>query len=202
SEKEQIESVRKWWRENGKFLVIAIALGLAIGFGWRHWQAFQKNRTENASMIYQSVLVADSKNNTTTAQGGAVILMKEFSSTPYATLGALVFAKEAVAQNDLPAALSKLQWVIDHGDQKKLQQIARINSARILLSQGKTVDALTQLKVVNDKNFDPAIDWVKGDVYKQEGNTAKAKEYYTKAKTALTDFPPAANLLNLQLAQP
>ncbi|MCX7120486.1 MAG: tetratricopeptide repeat protein [Gammaproteobacteria bacterium] len=200
SEKEQIESIRKWWRANGKFLIIAIILGLGIGFAFRYWHTLKIRRETQASAIYQSVLDADTQNKITTAQGGAEILIKEFSSSPYAALGALLFAKEAVAQNNLPAALVKLQWVIDHADQKRLQQIARLNSARILLSQGKAADALAQLKTVNDKSFMPAIDWVKGDIYKQEGNAAKATEHYTKAKTALMGFDAAEALLTQQLA--
>ncbi|OGT45604.1 MAG: hypothetical protein A3E82_08895, partial [Gammaproteobacteria bacterium RIFCSPHIGHO2_12_FULL_38_11] len=173
SEKEQIESIRKWWRENGKFLIIAIVIGLGIGFGWRYWHAVQVRHELKASMIYQSILQADADNKVSTVQGGATLLMRDYSASPYAALSALLFAKVAVAQNDLPAALSNLQWVIDHSNQKRLQQIARLNSARILLSQGKAADALMQLKTVSDKSFMPAIDWVKGDIDKQEGNAAK-----------------------------
>lgn len=201
SEKEQLAVMRKWWRENGKFLMIAIAIGLAIGFGWRYWRTFSMRRAENASVVYQSVLQADSQNKIATVQGGVTILMNDFSSSPYASLAALLSAKKAVAQNALSAALTKLQWVIKNSDQKSLKQIARINAARILLSQKNTAAAINELKIVNDKSFLPLIHWVKGDIEAQLGNAVAAKHEYTEAKTALAEFPPANDLLKQQLAQ-
>src|SRR3990167_11192086 len=202
SEKEQIDEIKKWWRENGKWITIAVIVGLAIGFGWRYWHTLQIRRAENASIIYQSVLEADSQNKTATVQGGAALLMKDFSSSPYASLAALLSAKEYVAQNDLKTATTSLQWVIDHSNQKRLQQIARISTARILLSQGQTQLAMNELKVVNDKSFEPLINWVKGDIFVKEGNAVDAQKYYTLAKNALPEFPSAIDFMDKQIAQP
>lgn len=201
SEKEQIESIRKWWNENGKFILIAVVIGLAIGFGWRYWHTLQTHRAENASAIYQSVLQADSQKNNVTAQGGAKILMSEFSSSPYASLAALLIAKENVLENKLPNALTQLQWVIKNSHQKRLQQIARLSAARILLSQNNLKAADAELTVTDDKSFEPLINWVQGDIDSQEGNKVAAQTHYEAAKTALAGYPPATDLLDQLLAQ-
>lgn len=201
SEKEQIESIKKWWNENGKFIAIAIVIGLGIGFGWRYWHKLEIRRAENASVIYQSVLQADTQNNTVTAQGGAKILMDNFSSSPYASLAALLLAKENVVQNKLVDALTQLQWVVHHSNQKRLQQIACLNAARILLAQNNPTAANHELKIVNDKNFEPLIHWVQGDIAAQEGDAKTAQNDYQNAKNALAGFPPATNLLNQLLSQ-
>lgn len=200
SEKEQIESIRKWWKANGRFLLVAILIGLGIGYGWRYWHTFEIRRAENAAMIYQSVLQADEKNNSVTVAGGAKILMEQFSSSPYASLSALLWAKELVAKNDLSNALIKLQWVVHEGDTNRLKQIARIESARILLAENKTSDAMNQLKIINDKSFLPIIEWVQGDIYSKEGNSKLAKNAYFQAKNGLSGFSPADSLLNQFLA--
>lgn len=202
SEKEQLEEIKKWWHSNGKLIAIAIVIGLAVGFGWRYWQKMEINRAENAAMIYQSVVQADAQNNITTAQGGAKILMAQFSSSPYASLGAFLWAKEAVAKNDLSTALAQLQWVIHHSDQNRLKQMARISAARILLSQGNLKAAMTELKTVNDKQFAPLIAWVTGDIFAQEGNAKKAAAQYQIAKNGLTGFQPAQTYLDQLLATP
>lgn len=202
SEKEQLESIKKWWQENGKFIAIAIVLGLAIGLGWRYWHTIEKRRAENASMIYQSVLNANAKNKLSTVQGGAKILMENFSRSPYASLAALLAAKASVSNHQLPIALTQLQWIVQHAPQKRLKQIARLSIARILLAEGNATAALTELKTVDDKSFEPLIDWVKGDGYVQEKNAKLAQQYYTQAKNALAGFPPAVNFLNQQIAQP
>lgn len=202
SEKEQLETMRKWWNENGKFLLIAIIIGLAVGFAWKYWRGMQVRYAENAAQIYQSVLDANTQNNTVTAQGGAKILMQHYSSSPYASLAALLSAKDFVLANNLPMALSDLQWVVDHSEQKRLQQIARLSSARILLSQHKPQLAMTQLNTVNDKTFMPMIEWIKGDIYTAENDAKNADAAYLKAKDAFAGFPPAQNLLTQELAQP
>src|SRR3990167_11172787 len=96
SEKEQLESIRKWWHSNGKFILIAVVVGLSLGFGWKYWHQLQLRRDENAAMIYQSIIQADSQNNMKTAQGCAKLLMNQFPKTPYASLAALLSSKELV----------------------------------------------------------------------------------------------------------
>ncbi len=202
SDKEQIESMKKWWSEQGKFIAMAIVIGLLIGFGWRYWNQMQERRSESAAMIYQSVLQADKAKQSVTVVGGAKILMKDFANTPYATLAALIWAKEAVLVKKYDLALSKLQWVIKHAKVDRFKQVAHISAARILLEQGKSKAALAQLNAVKTKNFAPLVDWVKGDLYRQTGNAVLAKKYYQEAKGVLQAVPPATALMNMNLAQP
>jgi predicted negative regulator of RcsB-dependent stress response len=39
SEKEQLEEMRAWWSENGRFVMGGVVLGVAIIFGWNQWRA-------------------------------------------------------------------------------------------------------------------------------------------------------------------
>jgi len=202
SDKEQVESMKRWWKEQGKYIAMAIVVGLLIGFGWRYWHQLQARRMENASAIYQTVLQADKNKQSITVVGGAKILMKDYASTPYASLAAMIWAKEAVLVKKYPLALEKLQWVIKHSRVERFKQIAHISAARILLELGKSKEALAELQAVKTKSFVPLVDWVKGDAYRQEGNAALSRKYYQDAKTALQGMPPAAALMNMNLAQP
>ena len=201
SEKEQLESIKKWWQDTGKYIAIAVIVGLLLGFGWRYWHTIERHRAENASAIYQSVLVAASQNNNATVQGGAALLMKDFSSSPYAGLAGLLSAKTFITENKLPAALTQLQWVIQHSNETRLQEIARISAARVLLAQNQAKAALVELKTINDKAFLPLVYWVRGDSYTQLNNKKEASDAYLQAKNALTSVPSAEALLQKQLAQ-
>ena len=196
SEKEQLESIKKWWDNNGKFIAIAIIIGLLLGFAWRYWHQMQLRLDDNASMLYQSVVVADAKNNFKTAQGGAAILMKNFANTPYASLAALLSAKEWAEQKQYDQAMTQYQWVITHSNVTRLQQIARISAASLLLTRNQPDAALKIISVVNDKHFEPLIAWVKGDIDMQKGDIKNARKNYQIAKNALAPFPPAANYLS------
>ena len=33
TDKEQIQQIKEWWGDQGKWLALAIAIGLALGFG-------------------------------------------------------------------------------------------------------------------------------------------------------------------------
>lgn len=202
SEKEQLEAIRKWWNENGKYIAIAVVIGLMVGLGWRYLNIFEKRRAENAGMVYASILQAEAKKDDTTVLGGTQILMNRFSGTPYAALSALLSARINVNQKKFDAALTQLQWVVKHSDEKRLQQIARINAARILLQQNEPKAALVEVSVVEDKAFLPMIDWVKGDIYAKIHNAEKARAHYRDAKAALSEFPPVVNFLNKKIAQP
>lgn len=202
SEKEQLEAIKKWWDDNGKWIAIAVIVGVALGFGWRYFHRIETRRLENASQIYQVVLEADKQNQFKTSQDSAALLIKDFPNTPYAGMAALLLAKEAVSQNQLDVALSQLNWVIDHAKSMRQKQIARILGARILLSQHKTQNALAMIQVVNDKSFSPLINWVRGDIETQLDQEGSAQADYQRAKNGLSDFPPAIDWLNQLLAQP
>lgn len=200
TEKEQLEEMGKWWKENGKWITVAIIVGLILGFGWRYYHKIETRRLENASTIYQSILGADKQTQFKTAQDGAAILIKNFPKTPYASLAAMISAQESVAQNKLTIALDQLNWVIKNSSSARQKQIARINAARILLSQNKTQDAISMLNTINDKTFMPLIDLVKGDIATKMGDAKSAQADYENAKSGLSDFPPATQLLNMKLA--
>jgi len=39
SEKEQLEEMRAWWSENGRFVITGVVLGVAIIVGWNQWRS-------------------------------------------------------------------------------------------------------------------------------------------------------------------
>lgn len=197
SEKEQIESIRKWWQAHGKSLLMAVAIGLLIGLSWRYFQKLSLARAENGALVYQQVLQAANNHDAKTLEGGVVILKSHYAHTPYASLGALLAAKQAVSDNQLPIALAQLTWVIDHGNNARLQTLARINAARVLLAQHHPAEALKLIQKIKDKNFMPLVAWVQGDIALQQGDRVAAQKQYQEAKNGLTDLPEAQNVLTI-----
>jgi len=97
SEEEQVEALKNWWKENGKSLVLTIALALAVIFGWKAWQNNQRIATENAGIMYQNLVQAvrlasapqATDDQWTTAAHLAKSLKDEYGDTAYARFGAL-----------------------------------------------------------------------------------------------------------------
>ena len=49
SEKEQLEQIKSWLKENGLSIVLGIVLGLGGVYGWRGWQAHKVDVAEEYS---------------------------------------------------------------------------------------------------------------------------------------------------------
>lgn len=200
SEKEQLEEIRKWWHQHGKMLFIAIVIGLLIGLVWRQWHKLSIQRADNAAMLYQQILDADATKQSDKATAGVAILEQHYTNTPYASLGALLAAKNLVIQNNLPKALVQLQWVIDHSKNARLENIARIDAARVLLAEKQPAKAKAVLAKIKDKPFVAVANWVRGDIATQAGDKKAAQQYYTEAKNGLNDVPPAQTVLSEYIA--
>jgi predicted negative regulator of RcsB-dependent stress response len=52
SEKEQVEALKKWWKENGSSLITGLLLGAAILLGGKAWFSYRETQALSASNIY------------------------------------------------------------------------------------------------------------------------------------------------------
>lgn len=201
TDKEQIELIKKWCREYGVVIGIAIVIGLAVGFGWRYWHRHKVVKAEQASIIYTEMQNAASQKKFTVAQALAARLMTQYRSTPYAGMGALLSARDAVLQSNLKLALDKLQWVIKNSKMASLKQIARVRAARILLATKQYQAALNILKTVDDPMYQPLIDSVKGDIYRALGKNKLAQQSYQAAKNGFENSGIVDPFLNMKISE-
>lgn len=202
TDNEQLDQLKKWWVTNGTWVTIAVVIGLLAGFGWRYWQQQQSDRRQQASLLYQQLIGADSQNKRDEVIQIAAEMTKRYPQTEYASISNLFAAKTAVAQNNNDAAIPKLQWVIDHSKNPSLKQIARLREARVLLAINKAAEAQKLLATIDDKVYQPAIDEVQGDIYTALGDRAKARQSYQAAQVGLSAVLGEDPLLSMKLAQP
>ena len=57
SEKEQIDAMRSWWKENGRFVISGIVLGVVILVSWNRWQVHQETTGLEASELFETLAV-------------------------------------------------------------------------------------------------------------------------------------------------
>ncbi len=198
---EQVQMIKKWWKDYGRFLLLAVIAGLLIGYGWRYYQRDQLKKSGQASMVYEQVLVADMQKNDPALVAATGELTQHYASTPYASLAQMLMARSWVEKKQYDKALVALQWVIKKGEPSALQQISRINAARILLTQNKADAALKILNKENASTYRPLVNQVKGDIYQQKGDKKQAKQFYQKAAQALAKMGLPDPFLNMKLSQ-
>lgn len=184
TEEEQVEALKRWWRENGKAIVAGAALGILALVGWRGWSWHQETQALEASAIYDRVSARIRDGDREALVTAAERLRDDYGSTTYAALGALAAARAAVDAGEPEAAAEWLRWAMDNGDGAKLGYVARGRLARLEAANGRIDEGLALLDI------DPPPAWaglygeIRGDLLTQKGDREAAAEAYRAALDA------------------
>lgn len=206
TEQEQIESIKRWWADNGRGIITGIVLALAGYFGYQWWQTDQRTQAENASNLYQTFVEAVTANGgqpndkqLTTAKSLAKQLKEEYGKHIYASQAALRMAALNVKENNLEAAAEQLQWALDNVEQDALKFLAQRRLAAVIAAQGQYEEALTALNNTASgpipSAFAALFAETRGDILLQQGDENAARNAYEQAKAQL--LPEQANISQL-----
>lgn len=199
TEEQQIESFKKWWKDNASSVITGILLGLAVLFGAKSWFAYQERTAENASNIYTTLINALNNGQESLVNEQAGILISDFSSTPYAPLAALALAKLKLEQDELQAAHAQLQWALDHAGSDVIRHTARLRLARVMMAEDDLAAAETLVGQAGDEGgFASLYAEIRGDIHLARGDMANARTQYEHALAAMTEESPGRRVLQLK----
>jgi len=184
-EQEQIEDLKAWWAQYGKYVATAVVTVAVIVIAVQGWRWYQTKQSETASVLYQAVSQAMHANDLAKAKDPAAQLATQFSGTAYAPRGALLYAKLLYDSGDKVGTKAQLQWVIDHSSEEELKAVARYRLAQVLLDEKAYDDALRALDAKTDDAFVPLYADLKGDILVAAGKSADARTAYQTAFTKL-----------------
>jgi len=196
SEKEQIQQIRGWWSENGAYIIAGLVIGVMGLTSWNYWQDFKTTRAENASVEYQSLIVAVNGGNKEAAGNHLETLRTDYPMTPYLAQGRLMMARLAAEQNDFAGAAEQLRSAMTETSDSELAHVARTRLARVLLATGDTEDALDMLELSDAGVFASRYHELRGDVFVHRGEMESAREEYGQALSSAT-----AGVINTQEVQ-
>lgn len=184
TEEEQLEAIKRWWRENGLGVILGIVVGLGALAGWRGWTWYQNEQAMAASAVYEEVMTALENDERDAVAEGATTLRDEYGGTTYGALGALAAARAAVDADDLEAAGEWLRWVVDEGSGADVPHVARVRLARVTAAAGDPEAALSLLDGEAPAGFDGLFAEVRGDILAQQDERQAAIEAYHAALEA------------------
>lgn len=181
TEEQQVESIKKWWRENGKAVVIGAIIGIGGLYGWRYFEQEQLTLSEQASQAYVSVLdnIADSG----VEAKQQVAQFVENNPGSYAALIELQLAKSFVDADDLNSAAQSLRNV-QATTKGALNSLATLRLARIEAALGNDKLALSELDKISSKSWKAQVEELRGDIELNKGNNSAAHAAYAASLAA------------------
>ncbi|AQT59238.1 tetratricopeptide repeat protein [Cellvibrio sp. PSBB023] len=193
SEEEQLEVLKRWWKDYGKTVVIAVLVAVAGYFGFTTWQDQKRQKAENASATYEQLLklvnvepgkaISDADKATVTHLADQ--LKDANSKSMYAHSAAFFLAKLAVEDNKLDDAVSELKWVLSAKPDAATEQLARLRLARVLTAQKAYDEALAQLSPEPAAAFVADYAEARGDILKLQGDLDAARTSFEKALNSI-----------------
>ncbi|WP_049721859.1 YfgM family protein [Gilvimarinus polysaccharolyticus] len=187
TEEEQIENLKRLWKEYGSTIIVSVAVATSGYFGWNFWQDQQQAKAEMASDFYEQLVTAAGEGDLADEAHRATIghLAQQIKdvdkNSAYAAQAALYAAQAALSANDLETAKGQLSWVIDTSDSPALQEIARLRLARVLAAEGNYDKALSLVANQPASGFAAEQAEVRGDILRQNGDSAAALTAYQSA---------------------
>ena len=192
---EKVESIKKWWKENGLSVAAGVIIGLAGVYGWRAWNDYRAGVGAQASAAFEELAASAAAGQLESAAKQEEILVAKFASTPYPALGALVTAKALYDKGDAAAAMAALQRVIGKAPDPALLRLAALRLARIQFAEGQLDAAVATVDAHDDSQaFAGDFAAVRGDIAAARGDRAGARAEYEKAITAGASLPQLIQL--------
>lgn len=199
SEQEQVEAVKRWWKENGKALIFGLVVGIGGLAGYRYWDNLETSRAENASITYERFLAMVEAGRSEDAIKTGETILDAYAGSAYARLAALLLAKMAVEGGDYARAKALLTPLAESAGESELRAIANMRLARILLAEGDAEAAAARLDAVPRIDDEEPYPELRGDVLVARGKEDEARGYYREALARAAEIGLERGAIQLKL---
>ncbi|PHV12996.1 YfgM family protein [Chitinimonas sp. BJB300] len=199
-EQEQIAEIKAWWTQWGK-LLITVAVALLVAYvGQAAWKAYQQSQGEAATTAYGTVEKAFQAKDAAKTRAAADTMAKQQPGHALTSRAMLLAAKAAHDGKDLDKARTALEWVVAHGNEDGVVDVARLRLAAVLLDQKQFDAALKTLDKPKSDTFAGQFSDARGDVFAVKGDFPAARKAYELARSQLEKDSPARELIEVKLS--
>ncbi|MCG7875418.1 MAG: tetratricopeptide repeat protein [Candidatus Thiodiazotropha taylori] len=181
TEEEQVEAIKRWWKENGTSVIAGLVIGLGGVFGWQAWGNYQDRIGAEAALAFNQMVAAVDRGDKPSAVKQAELMRSNYDNS-YAIFAAMAEARVKLDQGDAATAISRLEWASENADNPSLKQLVQLSLARVLLNEGE-LDAAEKQVASEQGGFAGEFAVIRGDIAFARGDKAAAAEAYTQAMT-------------------
>lgn len=178
NENEQVDALRQFFANNGKFLAVGVIIGIAALGGWRFWSSHQEGTDKAASAEYQQLTSAMQADKPDSLEAVATFASK--NNNTYGALASLDLAKQYVETNQLDKAIALLQSGLKDTKDANLQAVINLRLARIQLQQSQADAALSTLNNVKGDGWTAIVADIRGEALLSKGDKQGARDAWSK----------------------
>lgn len=190
SEKEQIEEMKAWWSEYGRYVIAGVVIAVGLLFGFNQYQSSKLAAQVEASVLFEQLAEHVGEGDLENAVPVADELANNYANTAYAAQSKLAMARLYMDKNRDQDAADVLGEMLEMRGNGALKHVGRTRLARILLYQDKPQDVLDLLEGQTNEAFAGLYAELQGDAYAALGQYAEAGDAY---RLALADMTQAVN---------
>jgi len=190
SEKEQLDEMRAWWTEYGRYVIAGVVIAVGLLFGFNQYESSKLAAQVEASVLYESLTEYVADGDLDGAESVAEDLATNYANTAYAAQSNFAMAKLYMDKNRDQDAADVLNELLVVRGNEALKQVGRLRLARILLYQDKAQEVVDLLADQDDEAFAALFAEVRGDAFAALGQVAAAGDEY---RVALADTSQTIN---------
>jgi len=198
-EQEQVDALKAWWKENGKLLLLALAVVLGSFSAVKGWQHYKDSQAAKAAALFGELNTQLASEDPRRIGDAARAVVEQYGSSAYAPRAQLLAAQASIHANDVAAAKTQLQWVIDHAGEAALKDVARLKLAALLLDEKDYAGAQALLDAPHAESFNGLYADLKGDVMIAQGKKEEARAAYQQAYEKTDAKNAYRNLVQMKL---
>lgn len=180
-EKEQLEEIRAWWAEYGRYVIAGVVIAVGGLIGWNQYQGNKLEAQLAGSDLFESLTVHVSEGDLAEAEAVAAELAADYANTAYAAQSKLAMARLYMDKNRDQDAADVLGELLAMRGNEELRGVGRHRLARILIYQNKPQEAVDLLSAETVPAFAGLNAETLGDAYAALGDVDKAAESYREA---------------------
>ena len=180
NDEQQSEYFKNFYNLHKVKILSAISLFLLAFFTYQYLVSVNESRDEEASQLFQDVLVSKI-DNIDEIKSKVDVLQNDFSKSPYAARASIYYSKLLVETGDYSAASKELMWASGENIEPSIQSMANYLMGNLYLVQDKLDEALEVANKIITEGYIGLANDLKGDIYLAKGDKEKAIKSYELA---------------------
>ncbi len=206
SDEERFTAIADFLKRNKNTILVTLAAIALIAVTSLSINAYQAKQNDQAAELYDMWFAGMAEENVNLEKTSSTYnqLQNNFSKTGYAGLARLIKASQFARDGEMNDSLIEFQELLNTTSglfgNDVLNSLARVNIARIEISNQNFASALEALESFNSESEHSMVYEIRGDALSGLGKTKLALDQYNFALQNMTD-ESQKSLLNIKINQ-